>query len=53
MLSQGLLLAGTATLTYLKPSAVFRASGQPEGGRVAAELDPIFEKIVAQALAAR
>lgn len=44
---------GTATLTYLKPSAIFRPYPQPEVGRVAAELDSIFEKIVAQALAVR
>lgn len=41
------------TLTYVKPSAVFRASPQPEVGKVAADLDPIFERIVSQALAAR
>ena len=44
---------GTATLTYIKPSAIFRPYPQPEVGKVAAELDPIFEKIVAQALAVR
>ena len=44
---------GTATLTYIKPSAIFRPYAQPEVGKVAAELDPIFEKIVAQALAVR
>ncbi len=44
---------GTATLTYLKPSAVFKAYSHPEVAKVAVELDPIFEKIVAQALAAR
>lgn len=44
---------GTATLTYMKPSAVFGAYPQPEVGKVAADLDPIFERIVSQALAAR
>lgn len=44
---------GTTTLTYMKPSAVFRAYPQPEVGKVAADLDPIFERIVSQALAAR
>lgn len=44
---------GTATLTYIKPSAIFRPYPQPGVGKVAAELDPIFEKIVAQALAVR
>lgn len=44
---------GTATLAYVKPSAVFKPYPHPEAGRVAAELDPIFERIVAQALAAR
>lgn len=44
---------GTATLTYIKPSAIFRPYPQPEVGKVAAELDPIFEKIVAQALTVR
>lgn len=44
---------GTATLTYIKPSAIFRPYAQPEVGKVAAELDLIFEKIVAQALAVR
>lgn len=42
---------GTATLSYVKPSAVFRPYPHPEVARVAAELDPIFEKIVTQALA--
>ncbi len=44
---------GTATLTYMKASALFRPYPQPEVGKVAAELDLIFEKIVAQALAVR
>ncbi len=44
---------GTATLAYAKPSAVFKPYPHPEVGRVAAELDPIFERIAAQALAAR
>ena len=44
---------GTATLAYAKPSAVFKPYPHPEVGRVAAELDPIFERIAAQALATR
>ena len=44
---------GTATLTYLRPSAVFAPYAHPEVRRVAAELDPIFAAIVGQALAAR
>ena len=44
---------GTATLTYVKPSALLRPYGHPEVAKVGAELDPIFEKIVAQAMAAR
>ncbi len=44
---------GTATLAYLKPSTLFAAYAHPEVARVGAELDPVFERIVAQALAAR
>ena len=44
---------GTATLVYLKPSALLKAYPHPEVARVGAELDPIFEKIAAQALAVR
>jgi len=44
---------GTATLSYVKPSALLRPYTHPEVARVGAELDPIFEKIAAHALAAR
>jgi uncharacterized protein (DUF302 family) len=44
---------GTGTLSYRRPSEVFKPYGSPELDRLAAELDPIFEKIVAQALASR
>ncbi len=44
---------GTATLSYARPSALLRPYTHPEVARVGAELDPIFEKIAAQALAAR
>jgi uncharacterized protein (DUF302 family) len=44
---------GTATLTYLTPSAVFARYAHPEVKKVAAELDPIFKGIVDKALAAR
>lgn len=44
---------GTATLTYLRPSAILKAYPHPEVAKVGAELDPIFEKIAAQALAVR
>jgi len=44
---------GTATLTYVKPSALLRAYPHPEVAKVGAELDGIFEQIVARALAAR
>lgn len=43
----------TATLSYTKPSALLRPYAHPEVTKVGAELDPIFEKIVAQALAGR
>jgi len=43
---------GTATVTYLRPSAVFAKYAHPEVQAVAAELDPVFVAIVRQALAA-
>ncbi|MFQ5830074.1 MAG: DUF302 domain-containing protein [Candidatus Methylomirabilia bacterium] len=42
---------GTATLSYVKPSQLFRPYDDPEVAKVGAELDPIFEKIVTEALA--
>ena len=44
---------GTATVTYLPPSAVLAPYGHPEVRAVAAELDPIFKRIVDRALAVR
>ena len=44
---------GTATVTYLRPSAVFAPYAHPEVRAVAAELDPVVAAIVGQALAAR
>jgi len=44
---------GTATVSYLPPTAVFAAYRHPEVQAVAAELDPIFRAIVDRALAAR
>lgn len=44
---------GTATVSYLPPSAVFAAYRRPEVQAVAAELDPIFKAIVDRALATR
>jgi len=44
---------GTATLTYLTPSAVFAPYAHPEVKKVAAELDPIFMSIVDKAQATR
>ena len=44
---------GTATLTYLSPSAVFSRYAHPEVKKVAAELDPIFKSIADKALTAR
>ncbi len=38
---------GTATIRYVKLSVVFKPYGHPELDKLAAELDPIFEKIVA------
>ncbi len=40
---------GTATIRYVKPSVVFKPYGHPELEKVGAELDPIFERIVAAA----
>jgi uncharacterized protein (DUF302 family) len=44
---------GTATVTHLRPSAVLAPYAHPEVRAVAAELDPIFRKIVDRALTAR
>lgn len=44
---------GTAALAYTKPSALLRAYAHPEVAKVGAELDPIFDKIAAQAIATR
>jgi uncharacterized protein (DUF302 family) len=44
---------GTATLSYLAPSAVFAPYRNPTVQAIAAELDPIFKTIVDRALAAR
>ena len=44
---------GTATVTYLRPSAVFAPYSHPGVRAVAAELDPIVRAIVERALAAR
>lgn len=41
---------GTATITYRKPSSVFSPYKHPDLNAIGAELDPIFERIVAQAL---
>lgn len=41
---------GTATITYKKPSDVFRPYGSAELDKMAAELDDIFAKIVHDAL---
>jgi uncharacterized protein (DUF302 family) len=43
---------GTATLVYVKPSTLFRPYGHPEVAKVAAELDPILDRIATQAVAA-
>lgn len=43
----------TATLSYVRPSALLQAYAHPEVAKVGAELDPIFEKIVTQAVTAR
>lgn len=42
---------GTASVTYRTPSAIFGPYGNAELDRLAAELDPIFAKIVDQAVA--
>ena len=39
---------GTATLTYRKPSAIFDVYGSADLNRMAADLDAIWAKIVAQ-----
>ncbi len=44
---------GTATLSYLAPSAVLAPYRNPEVQAIAAEFDPIFKAIVDRALAAR
>jgi len=44
---------GTATVSYLPPSAVFAPYGNPEVQAIGAELDPIFKAIVDRALATR
>ncbi len=44
---------GTATVTYLPPSAVFASYRHPEVRAVASELEPIFRTIVERALAER
>lgn len=44
---------GTATVTYLPPSAVFAPYRSPEVLKIAGELDPIFKRIVDRGLAAR
>jgi len=43
---------GTATVSYVPPSAVFAAYRNPEVQAIGAELDPIFKAIVDRALAA-
>ena len=44
---------GTATVSYLPPSAVFAPYRNPEVQAIGAELDPIFKAIVERALATR
>jgi len=44
---------GTATMSYLPPSAVFAPYRNPEVQAIGAELDPIFKAIVDRALATR
>lgn len=41
---------GTASVTYRRPSAVFAPYGSPDLDRLAQELDPVFAKIVGQAV---
>ncbi len=38
---------GTATIRYVKPSVIFRPYAHPDLDRLGAELDPIFERIIA------
>ncbi|MDE2149000.1 MAG: DUF302 domain-containing protein [Gammaproteobacteria bacterium] len=40
---------GAADITYRKPTAVFAAYGVPALDAMARELDPVFDKIVAEA----
>lgn len=44
---------GTATVTYRPPSTVFAPYRHPEVRAVAAELDPIFKRIIDKAVSAR
>jgi uncharacterized protein (DUF302 family) len=44
---------GTATVSYVRPSTLLAGYGHPDVRAVGAELDPIFEAIVDQAVAAR
>lgn len=44
---------GTTTITYKKPSDVFRPYGNADLDKMAAELDVIFDRIVRQAAAAK
>lgn len=44
---------GTATVSYLPPSAVFAPYRSQEVQKIGAELDPIFKAIVDQAVAVR
>lgn len=44
---------GTATVSYLPPTAVFATYRHPDVQAVARELEPILERIVDRALAAR
>ncbi len=44
---------GTATVSYVPPTAVFARYRHPEVQKVAAELDPIFKRILDRALAPR
>src|SRR5581483_5494960 len=44
---------GTATVSYLRPTAAFAPYRHPGVQAVARELDPIFEAIVDRAMAAR
>jgi len=44
---------GTATVSYLPPSAVFAPYRNPEVQAIGTELDPIFKAIVERALATR